>query len=176
MTYKGEGFLHSNAGTLFLLMHLGRVRSTPWSNFWLDILFGLNPFIAKCWVPCERFPEPSSQLTTHLKSKLHKSSLPFVNIWTFKKNVFPEWRKYNVHPLGSVLVSYQLIYCSSHTSIAPSKRNAQHFVRVMHLILHLLSALGSQHCSSLFLPHHQLVIMKPQSLAHRQIINAQTDH
>lgn len=30
--------------------------------------------------------------------------------------------------------------------------------------------------SSLFLPHHQLVIMKAESLVRRQIVNAETDH
>lgn len=34
---------------------------------------------------------------------------------------------------------------------------------------------GRLTCSSLFLPHHQLVIMKAKSLVRRQIINAETD-
>lgn len=29
---------------------------------------------------------------------------------------------------------------------------------------------------SLYLPHHQLVIMKAESLVRRQIVNAETDH
>lgn len=38
-----------------------------------------------------------------------------------------------------------------------------------------IECIGRLTFSSLFLPHHQLVIMKAESLVRRQIINAETD-